>query len=37
MIEKAKSLLQEKGFYSKLEAGAGQPIDEKTEKVVIEY
>ena len=37
MIERAKSLVQEKGVYSEIEAYTGHPIDEKTEKVVIGY
>ena len=37
MIERAKSLVQEKGVYLELEAYTGQPIAEKTEKVVIQY
>ena len=37
MIERAKSLVQEKGVYSELEAYTGHPIREKTEKVVIGY
>ena len=32
-----KSLVQEKGVYSELEADTGHPIDKKTEKVVIGY
>ena len=36
MIEKAKSLLQEKGVYSEPEAYTDHPIDESTEKIVME-
>ena len=37
MIERAKSLVQETVVYTELEAYTGHPIDERTEKVVIEY
>ena len=37
MIERAKSLVQEKEVYSEVEAITGHPIDEKTEEVVIGY
>ena len=37
MIERAKSLVQETGVYSKQEAYTGHPMDERTVKVVIEY
>ena len=37
IIERAESLVQEKGVYSELEAYTDHPIDEKTEKVFIGY
>ena len=37
VVERAKSLVQEKEVYSELEADTGHPIDEKTEKFVIGY
>ena len=37
MIERAKSVVPETGVYSKLKAYTGHLIDERTEKVVIEY
>ena len=37
MIERANSLVQEKGVYSELEADTAHPINEKTEEVVTEY
>ena len=37
MIERAKNLAQEKGVYSEPEAYTGHPIDESTEKIVMEY
>ena len=37
MIEKAKNLAQEKGLYSEPEVYTGHPIDERTEKIVMEY
>ena len=37
MIERAKSLTQEKGVYWKSEAYTGHPIDERTEQIVMEY
>ena len=37
MIEKAKNLAQEKGVYSEPEVYTGHPIDERTEKIVMEY
>ena len=37
MIERAKNLTQEKGVYSEPEAYTGHPIDERTEKIVMEY
>ena len=37
MIERAKSLAQEKGVYSESEAYTGHPIDERTKQIVIEY
>ena len=37
MIEKAKNLAQEKGVYSESEVYTGHPIDERTEKLVMEY
>ena len=37
LIEKAKNLAQEKGVYSKPEVYTGHPIDERTEKIVMEY
>ena len=37
MIERANSLVQEKGVYSEPEAYTGHPIDESTKKIVIEY
>ena len=37
MIERAKSLAQEKVVYSESEAYTGHPIDERTEKIVMEY
>ena len=37
MIERAKSIVQETGVYSELEAYTGHPIDERNEKVVLEY
>ena len=37
MIEWAKNLAQEKGVYSEPEAYTGHPIDERAEKIVMEY
>ena len=37
MIEKAKNLAQEKGVHSESEVYIGHPIDNRTEKIVIEY
>ena len=37
MIEKAKNLAKEKGVYSEPEVYTGHPIDERTEKIVMEY
>ena len=37
MIERVKNLAQEKGVYSEPEAYTGHPIDERTEKIVMEY
>ena len=37
MIEKAKNHAQEKGVYSEPEVYTGDPIDERTEKIVMEY
>ena len=37
MIEKAKNVAQEKGVYSEPEVYTGHPIDERTEKIVMEY
>ena len=37
MIEKAKNLAQEKGVYSEQEVYTDHPIDERTEKIVMEY
>ena len=37
MIERAKNLAQDKGVYSEPEAYTGHPIDERTEKIVMEY
>ena len=37
MIKRAKSLVQEKGVYSELEAYTYHSIDERIEKIAIEY
>ena len=37
IIERAKSLAQEKGVYSEREAYTGHQIDERTEQLVMEY
>ena len=37
MIEREKNLAQEKGVYTEPEAYTGHPIDERTEKIVMEY
>ena len=34
MIERAKSLVQEKGLYSELEADTGHPIDKIPKKLL---
>ena len=37
MIERVKNLAQEKRVHSEPEACTGHPIDERTEKIVMEY